>query len=172
VQPGPQIFQTQPELVYTIIAALLVSVVLMFIVGLAASGPMVRLLKVPEPYVAVLIVLFAYIGAFAIRNSISDVWIMTLFAVLGFFLQKWGYPLAPLVLGAILGPLAERFFTTAMISSDNDLTIFVTRPISAVLMVIWVAVLGFLVYRSIAQSRQAGRRRAGARTTDQTTSLR
>jgi putative tricarboxylic transport membrane protein len=120
----------------------------------------------------VLIVLFAYIGAFAIRNSISDVWIMTLFAVLGFFLQKWGYPLAPLVLGAILGPLAERFFTTAMISSDNDLSIFVTRPISAVLIVIWVAVLGFLVYRSIAQSRQAARRRAGVRTSDQTTSLR
>jgi putative tricarboxylic transport membrane protein len=157
VQPGPQIFQTQPELVYTIIAALLVSVVLMFIVGLLASGPMVRLLKVPEQYVAVLIVLFAYIGAFAIRNSISDVWIMTLFAVLGFFMQKWGYPMAPLVLGAILGPLAERYFTTAMISSGNDPTVFVTRPISAVLTVLWVVVLGFLVYRSIAQSRQTRR---------------
>lgn len=171
VQPGPQIFQTQPELVYTIIAALLVSVILMFVIGLAASGPMVRLLKVPEPYVAVLIVLFAYIGAFAIRNSISDVWIMTLFAVLGLFLQKWGYPLAPLVLGAILGPLAERYFTTAMISSGNDPSIFVTRPISAVLMVIWVAVLGFLVYRSVAQSRLA-RRRPAATKSDETMSLR
>jgi putative tricarboxylic transport membrane protein len=170
VQPGPQIFQTQPELVYTIIAALLVSVILMFVIGLAASGPMVRLLKVPEPYVAVLIVLFAYIGAFAIRNSISDVWIMTLFAVLGLFLQKWGYPLAPLVLGAILGPLAERYFTTAMISSGNDPSVFVTRPISAVLMVVWVAVLGFLVYRSVAQSRVARRRTATKG--DQTMSLR
>ena len=155
VQPGPQIFQTQPELVYTIIAALLVSVVLMFIVGLAASGPMVRLLSVPEAYVAVIIVLFSYIGAFAIRNSMSDVWIMVLFAVLGYFMQRWGYPLAPLVLGAILGPLAERFFTTAMISADNDYTIFLTRPISAVLVVIWVFVLGFLVYRAVRQSQTA-----------------
>jgi putative tricarboxylic transport membrane protein len=155
VQPGPQIFQTQPELVYTIIAALLVSVLMMFVIGVIASGPMVRLLKVPEQYVAVVIVLFAYIGAFAIRNSISDVWIMTLFAVLGYFLQKWGYPLAPLVLGAILGPLAERYFTTAMISSGNDPTVFVTRPISGVLTVLWVAVLAFLVYRSVAQARQA-----------------
>ncbi|RDH73979.1 hypothetical protein DVS77_34245 [Mycolicibacterium moriokaense] len=160
LQPGPQIFQTQPQLVYTIIAALLVSVILMFILGIAASGPMVRLLKVPEQYIAVIIVLFAYIGAFAIRNSISDVWIMTLFAVLGFFLQKWGYPLAPLVLGAILGPLAERYFTTAMISSGNDPTVFITRPISAVLMVIWVAVLAFLVYRSVAHARR--HRTAGA----------
>lgn len=170
VQPGPQIFQTQPELVYTIIAALLVSVVMMFVVGLAASGPMVRLLKVPEQYIAVLIVLFAYIGAFAIRNSISDVWIMTLFAVLGFFLQRWGYPLAPLVLGAILGPLAERYFTTAMISSGNDPSVFVTRPISAVLMAIWVAVLGILVYRSVAQSRQ--HRQRPVEKTDETQSLR
>lgn len=170
VQPGPQIFQTQPDLVYTIIAALLVSVILMFIVGLAASGPMVRMLSVPEPYVAVLIVLFSYIGAFAIRNSLSDVWIMTLFAVLGFFLQMWGYPLAPLVLGAILGPLAERYFTTAMISSGNDPSIFVTRPISAVLMAVWVAVLGFLVYRSIAQSRLS--RTRATKKTDETMSLR
>jgi putative tricarboxylic transport membrane protein len=132
---------------------------------------MVRLLKVPEPYVAVLIVLFAYIGAFAIRNSISDVWIMTLFAVLGFFLQKWGYPLAPLVLGAILGPLAERYFTTAMISSGNDPSVFVTRPISAVLVALWVAVLGFLVYRSVAQSRQARPDRAAGQS-DETLSLR
>lgn len=160
VQPGPQIFETQPELVYTIIAALLVSVVLMFIIGLAASGPMVKMLNVPEAYVAVMIVLFSYIGAFAIRNSISDVWIMTLFAIIGYFMQRWGYPLAPLVLGAILGPLAERFFTTAMISSGNDVTTFVTRPISAVLVVIWLLVLGFLVQRSVRQSRATKRPKA------------
>lgn len=156
VQPGPQIFQTQPELVYTIVAALLVSVVLMFIAGLLASKPMVRLLKVPEAYVAVVIVLFAYIGAFAIRNSMSDVWIMTLFAILGFFMQRWGYPLAPLVLGAILGPLAERYFVTAMISSDNDPMIFVQRPISAVLIGLWVLLVGFLGYRAIRSGRSTG----------------
>lgn len=166
VQPGPQIFQTQPELVYTIIAALLVSVLMMFVIGLAASGPMVRLLKVPEPYVAVMIVIFAYIGAFALRNTISDVWIMTLFAVLGFFLQKWGYPLAPLVLGAILGPLAERFFTTAMISSGNDPSTFVTRPISAALLAVWVLILAFLAYRSLGQWRRS---RAGATTASRST---
>lgn len=125
----------------------------MFVVGLLASKPMIRLLKVPEVYVAVVIVLFAYIGAYAIRNSISDVWIMTFFAILGFFMERRGYPLAPLVLGAILGPLAERYFVTAMISSDNDVSIFVTRPISAVLLFVWVVMLGFLVFRAARQSR-------------------
>lgn len=161
VQPGPQIFQTQPDLVYTIMAALLVSVVLMFVIGLATSGPMVRLLRVPEPYIAVVIVLFAYIGAFAIRNSISDVWVMVLAAALGVGMQRLGYPLAPLVLGAILGPLAERFFVTSMISSGNDLSIFVTRPLSATLVACWVLVLLFLVYQTV------GGRRKGAMATDE-----
>ena len=153
VQPGPQIFQTQPELVYTIIAAVLVCVLLMFVFGLLASKPMVRLLRVPEAYVAAVIVLFAFIGSFAIRNSMSDVWVMLLFAVLGFFMQRWGYPLAPLVLGAILGPLAERYFVTAMISSGNDPMVFVQRPISAVLLGLWVLVVAFLVFRAVRQAR-------------------
>ena len=122
----------------------------MFVLGLLTAGPMVRLLRVPEAYVAVLIVLFAYIGAFAIRNTLSDVWIMAGFAVLGLLLQRFGFPLAPLVLGAILGPLAERYFTTTMISTDNDPSVFLTRPVSAVLVVIWLALIAFLTFRAAA----------------------
>jgi len=156
VQPGPQIFTTQPELVYTIVAALLVSVVLMVVLGLLTAGPMVRLLRVPEACVAVMIVFFAFIGAFAIRNTLSDVWIMAGFAVLGLLLQRYGFPLAPLVLGAILGPLAERYLTTTLIATDNDPTVFLTRPISAVLVVAWVGLVVWLVVRT----RRAARRSA------------
>ena len=92
--------------------------------------------------------LFAYIGSFAIRNSLSDVWIMTLFAILGYLMQRAGYPLAPLVLGAILGPLAERYFTTSMIASDNSLSIFVDRAVTTALLIIWVALLALLVWRA------------------------
>ena len=141
VKPGPQILQQQPELVYTIIAALLVSVLLMAVIGVLATKPMIRMLNVPEPYVAVIIVLFAYIGAFAIRNSLSDVWIMVLFAVLGYLMQRTGYPVAPLVLGAILGPLFERYFVTSMIASDNSLSIFVDNAVSLSLVIIWAALL-------------------------------
>ena len=154
VRPGPQIFAQQPDLIYTIIAALLVSVMLMAVIGVLATKPMIRMLNVPEPYVAVIIVLFAYIGAFAIRNSLSDVWIMTLFAVLGYLMQRAGYPLAPLVLGAILGPLLERYFVTSMIASDNSLSIFVDSGISLTLVIIWVALLAFLVYRAIRRKPQ------------------
>jgi len=148
VRPGPQILQQQPELVYTIIAALLVSVLLMAVIGVLATKPMIRMLNVPEPYVAVIIVLFAYIGAFAIRNSLSDVWIMVLFAVLGYLMQRTGYPVAPLVLGAILGPLFERYFVTSMIASDNSLSIFVDNAVSLSLVIVWAALLALLIWRA------------------------
>jgi len=86
-----------------------------------------------------------------------------LFAVLGFFMERWGYPLAPLVLGAILGPLAERYYVTAMISSGNDPMTFVQRPISLGLVVLWLAVLGFLIYRAVQQTRTRSRGRKAER---------
>lgn len=141
VQPGPQIFATQPELVHTIVAALLVSVLLMAVVGLLAARPMIALLRAPEAYVAAVIVIFAYLGAYALRNSMSDVWIMAACGVLGFLMERRGYPLAALILGAILGPLAERFLITSLITSGNDATVFVSRPVSAVLCCLWVALL-------------------------------
>lgn len=153
IQPGPQIFATQTDLVYTIIGSLLVGLILMFILGVAMVKPMVSMLKVPEIYIGAFVVLFAYVGAFALRQSMSDVWIMTGFGILAVFMLRGDYPLAPLVLGAILGPLAERHLQTAMISSAGDWSIFVTRPISLVLTLIWVVVLVFLVWKSVQQSR-------------------
>lgn len=156
VQPGPKIFETQPELVYTIVAALLVSVVLMAVVGLLAAKPMIALLRAPEAYVAAVIVLFAYLGAYALRNSMSDVWIMVAFGVLGFFMERRGYPLAALILGAILGPLAERFYLTSMIGSANDPTVFVDRPLSIGLAVLWLVLLLVLARRWWRQRREPG----------------
>jgi putative tricarboxylic transport membrane protein len=85
----------------------------------------------------------------------SDVWIMTAFGVLGFFMLRGGYPLAPLVLGAILGPLAERYFQTTMIRNANDWTVFLTRPLSAALLAIALAVFLLLAYRAVRDSRRA-----------------
>jgi putative tricarboxylic transport membrane protein len=155
VQPGPDIFRTQPELIHTILAALLVGVVLMFVAGLLTAKPMIRILKVPEPYVAVFIVLFSFIGAFALRNSMADVWLMVAFAGLGTLMNRFGFPISPLVLGAILGPLAERFFLTSMISYANDLTVFVTRPISGALMGAWVLVVALVGLQAFRRSRTA-----------------
>jgi len=148
VQPGPQIFVEQPQLVYTIFAAFLLSLILMFIIGVLGAKPLIRVLNFPEVYVSSFVVLFAFIGAFALRQSYSDVWIMFAFGVIGFIMVRSEYPIAPLVLGAILGPLAERHFMTTMISSGNDWTVFFTRPISGTLMVILVLLIALLGYRA------------------------
>jgi putative tricarboxylic transport membrane protein len=148
INPGPQIFGQQPELVAEIFAGLFVAILIMFVVGILAAGPMIRALSMPEVYIAAAVALFAYMGAFALRQSISDVWIMTGFGILGFFMVRGGYPLAPLVLGAILGPLAERYFNTVMIRDQNDWTVFFTRPISGVLMAITIGTFVLLAYRA------------------------
>ena len=148
VQPGPQIFVEQPQLVYTIFAAFLLSLILMFAVGVLGAKPLIRMLNFPEVYVSAFVVLFAFIGAFALRQSYSDVWIMFAFGVIGFIMVRSEYPIAPLVLGAILGPLAERHFMTTMISSGNDWTVFFTRPISGTLMVILILLIALLGYRA------------------------
>ena len=148
VQPGPQIFVEQPQLVYTIFAAFLLSLILMFIIGVLGAKPLIRVLNFPEVYVSAFVVLFAFIGAFALRQSYSDVWIMFAFGVIGFVMVRSEYPIAPLVLGAILGPLAERHFMTTMISSGNDWTVFFTRPISGTLMVILILLIALLGYRA------------------------
>ena len=154
INPGPQIFTQQEALIASIFAGLIIAIFVMFAMGILAAKPMIRLLGVPEVYVAAFVALFAYVGAFALRQSMSDVWIMTAFGVLGFFMLRGGYPLAPLVLGAILGPLAERYFTTTMIRNANDWTVFFTRPLSAVLLVITLAVFIVLAHRAIKESRR------------------
>jgi putative tricarboxylic transport membrane protein len=155
INPGPTIFTQQKQLLATIFVGLLVALFVMFVMGILAAKPMIRLLNVPEVYIAAFIVVFAYVGAFALRQSMSDVWIMTAFGILGFFLLRGGYPLAPLVLGAILGPLAERYFQTTMIRNGNDWTVFFTRPLSAALLAISLAVFTLLGYRAFRDSRRA-----------------
>ena len=154
INPGPAIFNTQPELISTIFAGMFVAILVMFAMGVMAARPLIRMLAVPEVYVVAFVVLFAYVGAFALRQSISDVWIMTAFGVLGFFMVRGGYPLAPLILGAILGPLAERYFNTTMIRTANDWTVFFTRPLSAVLMAIAIGTFILLGYRAVKQNRR------------------
>jgi putative tricarboxylic transport membrane protein len=76
-----------------------------------------------------IVVLFCLVGAYANRNSMSDVWMIVIFGVLGYLFEKFKFPISPMVLGAILGPIGETAFMRSMISSGNDWTVFVTGPI-------------------------------------------
>jgi putative tricarboxylic transport membrane protein len=148
IQPGPLLFSKQPEQVYTIFAGMILVNVLMIALGFVAALCFATLMRVPAPILNTFIVVFCFLGAFALRNDMADVWLTMLFGVAGFFMRRWDLPIPPLVMGIILGPLAEQYFLTSMVANRNDLTVFVTRPVSAVVLamsvglVAWVAVKG------------------------------
>ena len=93
-------------------------------------------LKIPYPVLAPIIVVVSYIGVYGINNSVFDLWVMTVFGALGYVFKKFDYPVAPTVLALVLGELLERSLRQALAMSQNDPMIFVTRPITAIILLI------------------------------------
>ena len=155
LQPGPQVFQTSSHIVYAVFASLFVAVIGMCLIGYFAAKLMVRVLEFPEVIVSAYVVMCCILGAFAARNNITDVWLLVVFGVLGYLAERFRFPVPPLVLGVILGPLAEQNFMTTMISFNNDWTVFFTRPVSGAVMVIGILTLVYPVFRHM--RRKAGK---------------
>jgi putative tricarboxylic transport membrane protein len=156
VQPGPQIFSNpeQSSMVYAVFASMFVGVIGMCLLGYFAIKLLVRVLEFPEAIVSAFVVMFCFIGAFAARNNLTDLYVITAFGLLGFLFERFRFPIAPMVLGAILGPLAETTFMTTMISFDNDWTVFFTRPVAGVVMVLSVAALAYPAIRGLRERRK------------------
>jgi putative tricarboxylic transport membrane protein len=148
IQPGPLLFTQQTAQVYTIFAGMILANLLMILLGVLAALSFAMLMRVPAPILNTFIVVFCFLGAFALRNDLADVWLTMLFGILGFVMRRWDLPIPPMVMGIILGPLAEQYFLTSMVSHGNDVTVFVTRPVSAValalsaLLIAWAFVKG------------------------------
>lgn len=147
IQPGPEVFINNTELVYTIFAAIIASVIGMCILGFLAIKPLCKVLEAPEALISSFVIVFCFVGAFASRNNVTDLYIISIFGLLGFLFERYKFPIAPLVLGAILGPHTERAFVTTMISFDNDWTVFFTRPISGVIMVFALLALTMSLFK-------------------------
>src|SRR3990170_2972381 len=132
IQPGPQLFQNQPGLVWALIASLYIGNLMLLVLNLPLVGIWVKLLQIPRPYLYAGILTFAALGAFAVNFSTVDIVILLVIGVLGYFLRRFGYPIAPLVIGLILGPMAEAQLRRALQLSQGDLTALVTSPFAAV----------------------------------------
>ena len=162
IQPGPALFFTSTELVYTVFAGYLIANLLMVLAGLVVARGFATLMKIPEPVLFGFISVLCLVGAFGVRNNISDVFICLAFGLLGYVFRRMDIPVAPLILGVILGPLAERYFMTSMMSHANDLTVFFTRPLSGS---IFALAFAFLLWSLWPQSTQ----RAGPQDEERTT---
>lgn len=146
IQPGPHVFFKSADLVYAIFAAVFLSVIGMCILGYFAIKVLVRVLNFPEAITSAFVVMFCFMGALASRSTIGDLWLIAGFGILGFLFERYRFPIAPMVLGAILGPLAESSFMTTMISFSNDWTVFFTRPVSGTIMAIAILALIYPVW--------------------------
>ena len=136
VQPGPMLLGDPASslMVYTILASMFASVIGMCLVGFFWIRVVVKVLTVPQGVLSAIVVMFCLVGAYANRNDMSDVWMIVIFGVLGYLFDKFKFPISPMVLGAILGPIGETAFMRSMISSGGDWTVFFRGPICGTLM--------------------------------------
>jgi putative tricarboxylic transport membrane protein len=157
LQPGPQVFVTSSNIIYAMFASVFAGIIVMCVIGYFATKFMVRVLEFPEVIVSAYVVMCCILGAFAARNNLTDVWLLVIFGIIGYVFERFSFPVTPMVLGVILGPLAESAFMTTMISYGNDWTIFFSRPISGTLMVIAIITLIYPVIRHMHQQRKIHR---------------
>lgn len=142
LNPGPTMMIQNPDLFYVIAGSLFLANVFLLFFGLTGIKVFQRLVMVPKGYLLPVIAVLTVIGAYTVNNSITDVFWMLGFGVLGYLLRMFHIPVGPLVLGIVLGPLADKSFRGAMIAANNDVSTFllqmVTQPISLILTLILV----------------------------------
>jgi putative tricarboxylic transport membrane protein len=139
--PGPFLFKERPDVVWGLIASLYLGNVMLLILNLPLVGFWAKLLQIRYEFLYPGILLFCILGAYSLNQSVFDVGVMIAFGVLGYIFRKLDWPLAPTVLALILGPMMERALRTSLEMSAGDLSILVTRPISAVLLIVAAVVL-------------------------------
>ena len=142
IQTGPLLFQTNPEVVWTLIAALFIGNTLLLILNLPFVKIWIKLLKIPKPYLFAGITTFALMGAYVANNAIFDLWIALGVAVIGYFFRRFGVPITPLIIGLILGPMAELQMRRALQISGGDPAALFATPLSKVL----YAVLAIVIF--------------------------
>jgi putative tricarboxylic transport membrane protein len=155
LQPGPLLFQNNADLVWGLIASLYIGNVMLLVLNLPLAPIWVRLLMIPRPLLYGGIVVFALLGAYASNNSATDVAILLVIGLIGYLMRVYDFPVAPVLVGMILGPLSEQQLRRALAISQGDPTVFLTRPISAVLIAIALVILvGPPLYGLLARRRK------------------
>ena len=163
LQPGPLLFENSPDLVWALIASLYVGNVMLLILNLPLIRIWVKLLEIPKPLLYSGILVFATLGVYSLSNSVVDLLVMYAIGILGFFMRRYDFPVGPVILGVILGPLMEVQFRRALSISQGDLSIFVTRPLSLVILLLALVAL-LLPYLPALAKRLRGERPESNRT--------
>ena len=158
INPGPLLFVEQPVLVWTLIASLFIGNALLLVINLPLIGMWVKLLNIPIPLLFAGIIVFALVGAYALNNFVFDLWVALAIGILGLLFRRYGYPITPLILGSVLGPLAEIQFRRSMQISYGDYGSLVSTPfaITAYSLLVVILVAPF-VFRAVTKKRSVSK---------------
>jgi len=159
IQPGPLLFDQQPALVWGLLASFFIGNLILLVLNLPLAPIFAQLLRVPYGYMYPLILFTSVVGAYSISNNLFSVWIVFLFGLVGYAMKRLNFPMAPLVLGLVLGPLFEKALVQTSAIGDGNLLILFTRPLC--LSVLVVAAL-LLLGPSVIATLRPGRRPAAA----------
>jgi putative tricarboxylic transport membrane protein len=138
LQPGPLLFKDNPQIIYTVFASTITSNLIMLVLGILGARIFAKILSLPKNIITTLIFVFAIVGSYSMRNNVFDIWTTIIFGVLGYFMSKAEYPIPPVLLGMILGPMVESNLGRTLLISEGSYAIFFQRPISLFFIVIIV----------------------------------
>jgi putative tricarboxylic transport membrane protein len=133
VQPGPMLMVQEPLFVYQVVAMVLFATIGILFFGLFFVRPLLKILQIPRSIMMPIIFVLCTVGSYSISSRLFDVWAMLGFGTLAFVMRRYGYPVAPFVLGLVLGDILDKSLRRGLVLSDGDLLPFFTRPLSAII---------------------------------------
>ncbi|HEX4893579.1 MAG TPA: tripartite tricarboxylate transporter permease, partial [Hyphomicrobiaceae bacterium] len=155
LQPGPLMMTQNPGIFWGIVASMYIGNIMLLVLNMPLIGMWVQVLKVPYKLLFPLILMFCIVGVFSSGSAVFDVFVMTVFGVLGYLMRKFGYEPAPLVLAFVLGPMLENNLRKSLILSRGDFWVFLERPISLVCLIFAALILIVPLLPSLSKKREA-----------------
>ena len=150
VEPGPMLFTTHPQVFWTFIGAMYIGNLMLLVLNLPLVGAFAKIATIRPQILLPIISVICLVGVYSVRNAFFDVWVMIAAGVIGFFLRRWGYPIAPFIIGIVLGPTTENSLRQTLLMFKGDMTLIADRPLASALLACAGA---FIVYRVVAKYR-------------------
>jgi putative tricarboxylic transport membrane protein len=144
VEPGPMLFTTNPDIFWTFIAAMYLGNLMLLVLNLPLVGAFARIATIRPQILVPIISVICLVGVYSVRNAFFDVWVMIAAGVIGFFLRRWRYPIAPFIIGVVLGPTTENSLRQTLLMFQGNVALVVDRPLAMTLLCLAIA---FIAYR-------------------------
>jgi len=146
ISVGPRLIMDHADLVYGMFIAMVVASFMMLVVCVLSMRLFLRVTEIPKWLIVPTVIVFCVVGSFALNNRMTDLYLLGFIGLAGYVMRTLDYPLAPLVLGVILGPIAETNMRRALMT-DQDWTLFLTRPVSLIFLIAAVLSVGWVIYK-------------------------